>query len=130
VTFDYNEEAKMSTKTAAEKRDPWDSGELGRSLEHVGVVDDKTCAAVDESLGLHPVSIRLEKRLIANLKLIAEHRGVAYQPLIRDLLNRFVVSELKDIYMEKLEDAKRLAELDNSDKGPVADYFARERKSA
>ncbi|MDI3262340.1 MAG: hypothetical protein QJR11_05975 [Fulvimonas sp.] len=120
----------MSTKTAADKHDPWESGELGRSLEHVGVVDDATCAAVDESLGLHPVSIRLEKRLISNLKLIAEHRGVAYQPLIRDLLNRFVVSELKDILAEKVEDAKKLAEKNESDTGPVAEYYARERKRA
>lgn len=120
----------MSTKVAAEKHDPWDSGELGRSLEDVGVVDEATCQSVDQSLGLHPVSIRLEKRLIANLKLIAEFRGVAYQPLIRDLLNRFVVSELKEILSDKLDEAKRMAERSKSDKGPVAEYYVRERKHA
>jgi predicted DNA binding CopG/RHH family protein len=120
----------MNTKVAAEKNDPWDTGELGRSLDDVGVVDDETCASVDQSLGLHPVSIRLEKRLIANLKLIAEVRGVAYQPLIRDLLNRFVVSELKEILSEKLDEAKKLAERHSSDTGPVADYYKREQKSA
>jgi len=120
----------MNTKVAATKHDPWDTGKLGRSLEDVGVVDNDTCAAIDQSLGLHPVSIRLEKRLIANLKLIADCRGVAYQPLIRDLLNRFVVSELKEILSEKLSEAEKLAEHNKSDKGPVADYYERERKSA
>jgi hypothetical protein len=35
--------------------------------------------------------------LIESLKLIAHHHSVGYQPLIRDLLNRFAASELKNI---------------------------------
>jgi predicted DNA-binding ribbon-helix-helix protein len=121
----------MSSKSKnAQHEDAWDSGELGRSMDHVGVVSDEECRAVDASLGLHPVSIRLEKSLIQQLKLIAEHRGVAYQPLIRDLLNRFVVSELKDIMHEKLEEAVRRAKASGADKGPVADFIDRERKQA
>jgi hypothetical protein len=114
----------------AQQNDAWESGELGRSMDHVGVVSDDDCRALDDSLGLHPVSIRLEKSLIASLKLIAEHRGVAYQPLVRDLLNRFVVSELKDIMHEKYEEAVRRAKASGADKGPVADFLKREQKQA
>lgn len=55
---------------------------------------------------------------------------MAYQPLIRDLLNRFVVSELKEILSDKRDEAKRMVERSKSDKGPVAEYYVRERKHA
>lgn len=86
----------------------WESGEYGKSMEHARVVDEAVSDALDESLGLQLVSIRLQRSLIKNLKLIAKYRGVAYQPLVRDLLNRFATSELKDIFHE-LEAAQRKA---------------------
>ncbi|RAO75801.1 hypothetical protein [Dyella jiangningensis] len=121
----------MNAKSkAAEQHDPWESGELGRSMDHAEVISDDLCRAIDSSLNLHPVSIRLERSLIQNLKFIAECRGVAYQPLIRDMLNRFAVSEIKQIMSEKLEEAERRAKAAGSDQGPVAEYLERERKTA
>lgn len=101
----------------------WESGEYGLSLEHVGVVPEEASGALDASLGLQLVSIRLQRSLIKNLKLIAKYRGVAYQPLVRDLLNRFATSELKDIFHE-LEAAQRQAAAEGS---IVEDFITREQ---
>jgi hypothetical protein len=120
----------MNTKSPAVEQDPWDSGDLGRSADHVGIVTEADCRAIDDSLGLHPVSIRLEKSLISNLKLIAELRNVSYQPLIRDLLNRFVDSEFKAILNEQSEQAKRRIERQGSRSEAVDEFFERERKHA
>ena len=119
----------MNVKSNAAQHDPWDTGELGRSEDHVVVVSDAVSKAIDASLSLHPVSIRLERSLIANLKLISRYRGVAYQPLIRDLLNRFMVSELKDIAkeMEAEQNKKKKA---GGEADAVANYFERESRRA
>jgi predicted DNA binding CopG/RHH family protein len=105
--------------------DKWESGELGRSLEHAEVADVAASDSLDESLGLQLVSIRLQRSLIQNLKIIAKYRGVAYQPLVRDLLNRFAVSELKLIFGELEAAQRRAAEEEDS---IVADFIAREQE--
>ncbi|KGI78333.1 hypothetical protein [Oleiagrimonas soli] len=120
----------MNTKSKTAQHDPWETGELGRSMDHVAVVDEATAKSVDNAMGLHPVSIRLEKELIAQLKLIAKCHGVAYQPMIRDLLNRFAAAELKAIVADMEANAAKRMEREGSDKGPVAEYFERERRSA
>ena len=51
--------------------------------------------AINQSARLRPISIRMEEELITDLKTIAEHHNLGYQPLIRQLLKRFVVSEKK-----------------------------------
>ena len=103
----------------------WESGELGRSLEHAEVADAAASESLDESLGMQLVSIRLQRSLVQNLKLIAKHHGVAYQPLVRDLLNRFALSELKNILCE-LEAAQRKA-VEEED-SVVNDFISRERE--
>jgi|SRR5699024_4023308 len=80
----------------------WESGELGMSAESVQVSTDSD--ALDEALGMKPISIRLEKRLIENLKRIASHHNIGYQPMVRDLLNRFATAELKFILKQELEE--------------------------
>ena len=73
----------------------WESGELGRDIGHAHRASSETEKAIDDALGMQAISIRLPKRLIDDLKAIAKIRGVGYQPLIRDNLERFVVSEFK-----------------------------------
>lgn len=51
-------------------------------------------ASVDESIGLKAISLRLHKPLLERLKLIAEVRGIGYQPLMREVLNEFARNEL------------------------------------
>lgn len=120
----------MTSKTANYTPDDattekWESGEYGRSLEHTEVADAAASDSLDESLGMQLVSIRLQRSLIVNLKLIAKHHGVAYQPLVRDLLNRFAVSELKNILRE-LEEAQRKAIKEED--SIVGDFIAREQE--
>lgn len=118
----------MSTthdKTTGQPECPWDSGELGRSEEHVRVATPEEMAEVDDSLGLQMISIRLQKSLLKALKEIAAYHGIGYQPMVRDLLNRFARSEIRTI----LED--RLSSLDNAPEEPaskpVDDFVAKIR---
>ena len=86
----------------------WESGQLGRSEEHVVVAAHAVEAALDDALGLQPISVRLQQSLIKDLKLIARYHGIGYQPLMRDALNRFARFELRDMAetMEKVESAR------------------------
>ena len=79
------------------RAEPWDTGELGREEHYVKRAKPETEAVVDEALGLQLISIRLQKRMIEDLKFIAKAHGVGYQPLVRDILDRFIVHEFKAI---------------------------------
>lgn len=85
----------MSKKKSTD--DQWDSRELGASEEHVVVADAEFERALDDSLGMQMISIRLPRDLISAYKLIASHHGVGYQPLMRDILQRFVPEGLKEV---------------------------------
>jgi predicted DNA binding CopG/RHH family protein len=73
----------------------WESGALGRDEKHVKVTDASEELALDDAMDMQMISIRLQKKLIEDLKVIAKHNGIGYQPLIRQLLTRFVISEFK-----------------------------------
>jgi hypothetical protein len=102
---------KRPARTVVERGDeqsPWESGELGRSEEHVIVAAPEVEAALDEALGLQPISVRLQQSLIKDLKLIARYHGIGYQPLLRDALNRFARFELREMAetVQKVESAR------------------------
>jgi predicted DNA binding CopG/RHH family protein len=48
-------------------------------------------------LGLQSISIRLQKELIEDLKLLAKEMGIGYQPYIRQLLTQHVREKKKNI---------------------------------
>lgn len=86
----------------------WENRKYGDSLEHAEAVTfEEVNSTLESALNLKPISIRLEKGLIEDLKLIANANGVGYQPLIRDVLNRFVECEkkqiMRDLFKEELE---------------------------
>lgn len=82
--------------------DAWDpNGPLGHEEKFTAAVGDNVLAQVDTSLGLVPISIRLQKDLLDNLKALAQLNGLGYQPLIRQVLTRFVDCELKSILKEQ-----------------------------
>lgn len=91
--------------------DAWENGLLGEDAEYVKRAPEGTSSQVDEALGLQMISIRLQKELIEELKVIAGFRGIAgYQPLVRDVLNRFAKAELRTIaieYANKLAQEKK-----------------------
>jgi predicted DNA binding CopG/RHH family protein len=102
----------------------WDTGQLGRDMNHAQAVPAAALAAIDESTGMQLISIRLPRTLISMLKLIAEYHGISYQPMVRDLLTRFAVSEVNSIMEIK---AKELAALQTSEEdGPVTDFLRRQ----
>ena len=72
--------------------DQWEARELGASEAYVkpSTLDGK---AVDETLGLKAISIRLQTSMIDDLKAIAARDGIGYQPLIKRVLARFIEEE-------------------------------------
>lgn len=78
----------------------WDEGTLGLSEEHAVAAPGELEAQVDESLRLQMISIRLQKDLIEDLKLIAGKESLGYQPLIRRVLQRFVAAEFRSMALE------------------------------
>jgi hypothetical protein len=87
----------------------WESGKLGLNNATAKVVTQAEAAAVDRAAGLnmHPISIRLPVELISQMKEIAEHHGIGYQPLIRDVIQRWAVNELSAIYEVRATKARK-----------------------
>lgn len=78
----------------------WENGTLGRDEEFVRV-SDVDGDSIDQAVGLQMISIRLQKSLIEDLKMIAELNGIGYQPLIKQVLKRFSDAEKKKILQER-----------------------------
>jgi len=85
----------------------WDTRVLGADEQHVEVADPSHAAALDEALEMQAISIRLPKQLISQYKLIAHFHEVGYQPLMRDVLARFVPNALKEILEAEQAKAKQ-----------------------
>ncbi len=75
--------------------------ELGADENHIGRLSPTELSAdaalIQDSLGLQPISIRLEKTLIEGFKTIATIEGLGYQTLMRQALRRFADCEMKRI---------------------------------
>jgi ribosome recycling factor len=109
----------------------WESRELGASEDHVGAVSLDFNIDIDDSLGLQAISIRLQKDLLKNLKSIAAYYDVGYQPMIRDLLNRFADSEIKKILRDQLRKIERERQSRSQDTtAPVDEFISDMQKRA
>ena len=86
--------------------DALEDGKLGRDEKFVKVADAAEGDAVDEALGLKLISIRLPKKLINQFKLIGHFHGVGYQPLMRDIMERYARNEILAILEKQAEIAK------------------------
>ena len=93
----------MTTDNFDKDSEKWESRELGASKEHAIKVSKEVHDEITGALGLQLISIRLQKKLIEDLKFIAKANDLGYQPMIRDLLNRFVKAEKKAIMRDTLE---------------------------
>jgi len=80
----------------------WDDGTLGQSLEHAAVSDIDPLA-IDSALNLQSISIRMPTDLLDDIKAIAAINGVGYQPLIKQVLKRFVLCEMKQILRDQAD---------------------------
>ena len=83
--------------------EPWEDRTVGSEEQFVEVAPDIN-AAVDAALDLHPISIRLQKNLIDNLKALSHLHGLGYQPLIRQILTRWVDSEVKVMIAQRVNE--------------------------
>ena len=92
--------------TIPDTEEAWESGELGRTEEFAQAAPNDVQAMIDEHLDLQPISIRLEKSLIEDFKLIAAMHGIGYQPLMRQILKRFADCEKKQILREAVSNMK------------------------
>ncbi|HEU4855559.1 MAG TPA: hypothetical protein VFS89_09825 [Nitrosospira sp.] len=94
-------------ETIESTKEEQDSGELGATEEFVTIAPEDVQALTDKH-HLQPVSIRLEKSLIEDFKLIASMYGIGYQPLMRHILKRFADSEKKQILREAASKMKSM----------------------
>lgn len=95
----------------------WESGQLGQDEQFVQKADINV-NEVDDALELQPISIRLPKALINDLKIFAELEGLGYQPLMRRILMRWVEGEKRTIanrYMVDMLKAKAAADQSDDD---------------
>ena len=89
----------------------WDSRALGQD-ERFASVSGLKIGDLDEALDLQMISIRLPRELIEDMKLIAGYHRLGYQPLIRQVLTRFIEAEAKNLFREY---AGKLSEPNNND---------------
>lgn len=108
----------------------WESGALGRDEQFVKVAPEDDEAAINESLGLQPISIRLEKSLIEDFKLIASLNGMGYQPLMRQALKRFAECEVKRILRDMIAEQQRSAQADDKPPKGQPGSSTKEKKAA
>ncbi len=99
----------MSPDVTNTNENGWENGELGRDEEFVRRSPPEREESLDEALELQPISIRLQKELIEQLKFIANYHGIGYQPLIRDVLCRFTRKEMFAIAEEMQRELQEAA---------------------
>ncbi|HJW25141.1 MAG TPA: hypothetical protein VJ576_09605 [Rhodocyclaceae bacterium] len=96
----------------------WDEGALGEDEAHVAHLSEEDAAAdyalINESFGLQPISIRLEKQLIDSFKAIATINGMGYQTLMRQALKRFAECEMKRLVQIQADEIRARVELEKS----------------
>jgi len=85
----------------------WENSKLGQDAEFAAQTSLEEELALDDALELKLISIRMQKSLIRKLKLIANYHGIGYQPLVRDVLSRFVGNEFLNI-AKQLEAQKKV----------------------
>ena len=97
---------KMPIEKIESTADAWETGQLGQDEAFVEVSKDIDQKMIDESLDLQMISIRLQKSLIEDLKMIAKLNGLGYQPLARQILTRFVEGEKKQLLKQHYQQVK------------------------
>lgn len=120
-----------TTSEFARDAQKWDDRELGASEDHVEVASMAEMAAFNDALSLQAISIRLQKNLVSDLKSIAESYEIGYQPMVRDLLQRFVIAEKKQALRRQLDRLNEQEQIhQQEDTVPVDEFIESIRKQA
>lgn len=87
----------------------WDDETLGADPAYMKVADEKTTSAIDAAAGTQLISIRIPNSMVDAFKAIAAaNKGIGYQTLMKQILQRFIDGEMKRVWNEHL--AQQLAE--------------------
>ncbi len=70
--------------------DAWDKGEIGDDPAFAARAPKELEDEIDAAMGLQPITLRLQKALIAELKGLAKENGLGYQPFVRMVLTQYV----------------------------------------
>lgn len=95
--------SKVKAVPEVPETDLWETRALGCDENFVERAPVDLKKEIDSALGMQMVSMRLQSQLVEALKVIADYRGIGYQPLIRDVLGRFAKSEIIQIAKELQE---------------------------
>jgi len=85
----------------------WEARELGADEEFVqAVADEATQEQIDRAAGTKLISIRMEQKMIDELKYLAsKNNGIGYQTLIKQILARFIEAEMKNMWNETVAES-------------------------
>jgi uncharacterized protein PM1122 len=86
----------------------WETGELGSSKE-TAKISSFSVEDLQKSIQLQAISLRIQKDVLENLKFIAQYHGIGYQPLIKQILRRFVDSEINEILKKDINLQPRMS---------------------
>lgn len=109
----------MANKKIEGTEEAWDTGALGRDEAYAQAAPDDLGKSADEAAGMQMISIRLPKSMIEGFKFIStHHNNIKYQTLMRQILQRFVTSEIAAIgrNMEAVEARARAHQAQRSAK--------------
>ena len=115
----------MTTKASITSTDEaWDDETLGGDAESMQVADEAVESAVDEASGVQLISIRMQKSMVDSFKAIAAaNKGIGYQTLMKQILQRFIDCEMKRVWNEHIAEQIKVAKASPRQK-------SRERKAA
>ncbi|MBB4844677.1 hypothetical protein HNP55_003221 [Paucibacter oligotrophus] len=88
----------------------WETEQLGADAAHAKIATDHE-DEIDAALELQPISIRLQKSLIENLKALGQLNGIGYQPLVRQILTRFVECEMKNLLKQRVAEQEAIQKM-------------------
>ena len=93
----------MSKTTIPTSDEAWDDETLGADPDYMKVADEATKARLDEMAGTQLISIRMQKSMVDAFKVIATaNKGIGYQTLMKQILQRFIETEMKRVWQEHL----------------------------
>jgi uncharacterized protein (DUF4415 family) len=108
----------MSKTTISQIGDSWDDESFGEEDGALKVASKEVAGRLDEAAGTQLVSIRMSKSMIDAFKAIsAANNGIGYQTLMKQILQRFIDSEMKRIWRAHLEELEAAAKDKQQEKG-------------
>jgi predicted DNA binding CopG/RHH family protein len=94
----------MVKQTIPATDEAWDDETLGADPDHMKVADKATADALDNAAGTQLISIRMSTSMVDAFKTIAAaNKGIGYQTLMKQILQRFIEGEMKRVWNDHLE---------------------------